>query len=442
MQFLWKYVDDMVGKGLPSYIIAQLLFYASASMVPLAMPLAVLLSSIMTLGTLGEHYELTSMKSAGMSLMRIIAPLIGVSIFLSAAALAFANYALPVANLKFGSLLYDIRQQRPALNIREGVFYNEIDGYSIRVGKKEGDNRTIHDILIYDHTSGRGNDNVITADKGAMYLTSDKRYMVLELYDGHQFEEMSPTIHKGKNYEQVRVAFKEWKKVFDLSEFNLTRTDENLFKDNYQMQNLKQLTSSMDTIRMQLNKRFGQFQEYTRPYLSFSRNNLDSLASASATDTFKSLTDSSVIYSRALSNARSIKGYATISEKESEAQQELLIKYKVEWQRKFTLSVACFVLFLIGAPLGAIIRKGGLGLPFVVSVFFFVIFYVLSIMGEKFAKQKVMTPFEGMWFSTFILLPLSVFLVYKATNDSMLFNAESYIAFFKKIFQKLQKAKK
>jgi len=437
MQFLWKYVDDLVGKGLPAYEIGRLLFYASASMVPLALPLAVLLSSIMTIGTLGEHYELTSLKSSGISLLRIISPLMFVAGLISLAAFMFANFVLPVANLKFGALLYDIRQQRPAVNIRQGIFYNDIDGYSIRVGKKDPDNQTIRDVLIYDHTSGRGNDYVITAKDGKMFMTDDKHFLVLQLFNGKQFQEMAPSGKKAKDYEQLRIGFKEWKKVFDLSEFSLNKTDENLFKDNYQMQNLWQLRKSMDTLEMALEKTVKEAEAFSATYFSFQRANFDTIQKRTDTLTATAIADSFTVYNRALASARNIKGYLSISAKNIKYKGEVLRKFEIEWHRKFSLSFACFILFLIGAPLGAIIKKGGFGLPFVISVFFFVIFYSLSIMGEKMAKEGVLTPFEGMWFSTVLLLPIAAFLVYKASVDSVLFNTDAYLGFFKRLYMRL-----
>lgn len=438
MQFLWKYVDDLVGKGLPAFEIARLLFYASASMVPLALPLAVLLSSIMTIGTLGEQYELTSLKSSGISLLRIISPLMLVSVLISICAFLFANFVLPVANLKFGSLLYDIRQQRPAVNIRQGIFYNDIDGYSIRVGSKDADNQTIRNILIYDHSSGRGNDYVITARDGKMFMTDDKNFLVLQLFNGKQFQELSPlTGRKSKEYEQLRIGFREWRKVFDLSEFSLNRTDENLFKDNYQMQNLGQLQKSMDTLQMELSKTHKESAAFCATYFSFQRTNFDTITKVTDTTRATAVTDSFTIYNRSLASARNIKGYLAIAAKNMKYKGEVLRKFQIEWHRKFSLSFACFILFLIGAPLGAIIKKGGFGLPFVVSVFFFVIFYLLSIMGEKMAKEGVLTPLEGMWFSTMLLFPVSIFLVYKASVDSVLFNIDAYISLIKQLLLKL-----
>jgi len=434
MQFLWKYVDDLVGKGLSWLVIGRLLFYASASMVPLALPLATLLSSMMTMGNHAEHYELTSLKSSGLSLWRITRSLMLLSVVISILALAFANYALPVANLKFGSLLYDIRQQRPALNIKQGIFYHEIEGYSIRVGRKDADNKTIHDILIYDHTSGKGDDYVITADKGEMYLTPDKKYLVLQLYDGNQFQELSPVARPGKKYEQIRVSFKEWKKLFNLEEFALSRTDERLFKDNYQMQNIRQLSASADTLEEEISSSVQNALTFAKPYYAFVRVNLDSMSKNAKPDSshVKATVDSAVIYSKALNTARSMKGYVEYISKTQEGKVDVLRRFQIELQRKFTLSFACFVLFMIGAALGAIIRKGGFGLPFVVSVLFFILFYMLSVAGEKMAKEGALSPFWGMWFSTLILLPLGIFLFYQANRDSAWLNIDAYLSFFRR----------
>ncbi|HYV94969.1 MAG TPA: LptF/LptG family permease [Chitinophagales bacterium] len=439
MQFLWVYVDDLVGKGLSFFVIAQLLFFASASLVPLALPLAVLLASMMTMGNLAEHYELTSLKSSGLSLLRVVRSLLLLSILLCGAALAFANYALPVANLKFGSLLYDIRQQRPALNIKQGVFYNEIDGYSILVGKKDADNRTLHNVMIYDHTRGKGDDYVITAETGKMYLTQDKRYMVLQLYRGHQYQELNPTARPGKKYEQTRTSFREWRKTFDLSAFALSRTDERLFKEDYKMQNLRQLKFSIDTVKMEIASNSRQAKIFTRPFYTFIRTNLDSInkhSNPSDSVVQRSAVDSFTIINKALNSARNVKGYVEYTAKTQESKIGVLRRFEIEWERKFVLSFACFVLFLIGVSLGAIIRIGGFGLPFVISVFFFIIFYVLSIAGEKMAKEGALSPFWGMWFSTVILFPLAIYLMYKANRDSALLNSEAYIIFFKKLFRR------
>lgn len=448
MQFLWKYVDDLVGKGLEWYTVVHLLFYASASFVPLALPLAVLLSSIMTMGALGEHFELTALKSSGASLIKITRSLIVCSIIISIAALGFSNYIVPIANLKFGSLLYDIRQQRPAFNIKPGVFYNGLAGYSIRVGSKGADGQTIHNVIIYDHTAGNGNNNVLYASSGKMNMSEDKRYLILELYNGKQYEEIrqdNASVKKNDN-DFARISFVKWRKVFDLSEFKLNRTEESLFKDDYRMLNLSQLTDAIDTLKTEKKENMVDMKNYCSPYLTFLKINLDSftqknpvvLQKKDSTLAIYSLNgaDFSNLYERALLEIRNIKSYIDGSSNQDRVKKEAIVRNELEYHRKITLSISCFLLFLIGAPLGAIIRKGGLGLPFVVSVVFFVFYYMISVSGEKFAIKGVMSAPAGMWMSPVILLPIGIFLVYKATRDSALFRIEAWLQWFK-IIQRL-----
>ncbi len=447
MQFLWKYIDDLVGKGLEWTIIARLLFYSSANLVPLALIITTLLSMLMTMGSLGENYELTALKTAGVSLVRIMMPLTITAILISIGALLFSNYILPVANLKEGSLLYDIEQQKPALNIRPGVFYNGIEGYSIRVGRKAADNKTIYDVLIYDQTSGRGDDDVLYARKGEMVMTKDKRYLIFTLYDGEQFEEMTPSDGKQNELEQNRTSFKTWQKVFDLSQFNLSRTKEDLFKDNYQMLNLDQLDRAIDTFNVGLKQKYATLKNYLTPFYNFMRPDVRAALLTAPPDTLNS--DSSFlstippnekleVMQGALDGLRSVKGFTFIMNSDVMNTKDTIIRYKIEWWRKFTMSVVCFILFLVGAPLGAIIRKGGIGLPVVIAVVLFVILYVISLIGEKLAKDGTVSPFFGMWLANFILLPFGFFLVYKATHDSQLFNIEMYGNFFKRIAVKLR----
>ncbi len=442
MQFLWKYADDLIGKGLEWYIVGELLFYASSSFVPLALPLAILLSSIMTIGGLGEQYELTALKATGISLVRICSSLFVVSIVMCFGSYLFSNYVQPASYLQFRALLYDVSEQKPALNIKPGVFYNGIDGYSMRVGKKMADNQTIFDVMIYDHTDGKGNTNVLVAKKGKMVLTDDKRFMVLELFNGKQYQEISNNQKKNLAQEQARVSFEYWKKIFDLSDFKMTRTDVNLFKDNYEMMNQGQLAKAIDTFDIEKKNDEEQLKSFIKPYLSFIKHNLDSVfrknsIAIEAVDSGlayekKSLNEKSTIINTALINIRNIKGYASFISGSQNSKTEMTLRYQIEWWRKITLAFACLLLFLIGAPLGAIIRKGGLGLPFVIAVVFFVFFYMITVTGEKFAKEKVTSVFTGMWLSSLILLPIGIFLVRKATHDSNLFNLEAWYAFVKR----------
>lgn len=435
MQFLWKYVEDLAGKGLPWWVVGEFLLYATAAtMVPLALPLATMLAAMMTTGTLAENQELTALKTSGVSLWRTLRPLIIIALGISVGALAFANYVVPVAFLKFGALYYDISQQRPAFNIKPGVFYKDIEGYSIRIGSKEEDGERIRDVLIYDHTEGKSSESVVVARTGRMFTTPDGRYLILELYDGHQYRELTTSTRALQESEHVRIQFNVWRKAFDLSEFTLTRTDESLFRESYQMQNLRQLSASIDTMRRELESDYYDARVFARPYLAFMRTNLDSLRGrAELPEPPATATDTLAVVVKAVMTARNLKGYLDYMARAHEGKMEMLRRYQNERQRKFTLSFACFLLFLIGASLGAIIRKGGFGLPFVVSVFLFILYYILSVAGEKMAREGVLNPVAGMWFSAALVLPLALFLVYKANHDAAVLQLDAYQRFWRRL---------
>ncbi len=441
MQFLWKYIDDLVGKGLEWYVIAELLLYTSATLVPLALPLAILVSSIMTFGNMAEHYEIVAAKSAGISLQKLMMPLVLVSIGICLLAFYFSNSILPFTNLKMGSLLYDVRQQKPALSIREGVFYNGIDNYSIKVGKKGADGQTLYNVMIYDHTKGLGNTNVIIAGEGKMVMSDDEKYLIVTLFNGYNYEEQNKYDGPANSHPLIRSSFTSDLIRFDLSSFKLSRTNEDLFRDNYQMLNLQQLTHAIDSFSEREDVRRKEFIVNLKPYYSFIR---DSVHTRTLTTPGKEGTDillevpvddRSMVMDNALNQCRSIRSYAYSLADELEGKQRTITRFKVEWHRKITLSFACFILFLIGAPLGAIIRKGGLGLPVVVSICFFLIFHIISISGEKLAKDGMLSPLNGMWMASAVLLPVGLFLSYKATKDSALFDMDSYQNFFKRFFK-------
>ncbi len=437
MQFLWKYIDDLVGKGLEWYIIGELLFYASATFVPLALPLAILLSSIMTLGSLGENYELVALKSAGISLTKTMWPLVIVSLLLLLSAFYFSNNVLPVANLKMGSLLYDVRQQRPAFNIVEGIYYKGIDNYVIKVEKKENDGNILRNIKIYDHTERRGNVNITLAEWGTMHTTVDENFLVLTLYNGSNYQDMPPEDSRDQSREFQRTYFDKQINKFDLSAFALARTDEELFRSNFRMLNLTQLTHFEDSIKNAINNRekdfiktnFGRFYFY-QGIDSLIKSELHIKEDALVPDIFKDKDASyqRLITEQALGNVRQIKESAELSQEELRQRKRTLARYQIEFHRKFTLSFACLVLFMIGAPLGAIIRKGGFGLPVVVSVLFFVLFHVISITGEKFVREGVLEAWQGMWMANAFLLPIAVLLTIKASTDSAVLDMDSYIA--------------
>ncbi len=440
MMFIFKYIDDFVGKGLDFSILFELFFYFSLTTIPMALPLAILLSSLMTFGNMGEHFELTALKSAGLSLNKIMAPLTISTICISVAAFYFSNNVLPYTNLKAGSLLYDVRMSKPSLMFKDGVFNNSIEGFSIRVNKKGADGKTLNGILIYDHREMMGNNVVLYAKSGTMEETADRSYLILKLHNGGSYKEVVGSSNK-KTYPLIRDKFNYREIRFDLSEFKLTRTKEELFKTNSQMLNISQLNVFIDSLNGKRYERQTAFNKQLKdiyyPRISKLLATKDTLSKkkilATAFKKQSKATQLSIIES-AMNIARSSKVYVESTLSDFEIDDYSKSKYKAEWHRKFTLSIACIVLFFIGAPLGAIIRKGGLGMPVVISIVFFIIFHILSITGEKLANEGEIETWLGMWMATLILLPIGVFLTYKATADSALFDVDAYLNPIKKLF--------
>jgi len=455
MQFLWKYIDDMVGKGLEFSVISELLMYAIAGLVPMALPLSILLASLMAFGNLGEHYELISLKSAGISLSRIMYPLIILTFIISIGAFFFSNNVLPYTNLKMGALLFDVRNKRPEVSIKEGVFYNGIDGYSIKVGRKNKSTGLLYNVMIYDHSSRKGNLNVTIADSGRMEVTEDKRNLILSLYNGKTYTEIpvDKRRNKTKSHPYRQDKFSEQKVILDLSGYGLKRTDENLFKNNYQMLNINQLSTADDSLKKALKSYKNQFSKnllranFFRKEVKNDTNIVNYYDTIKSTVSFDSIFETlsagekARVIDQALNYARTTKSYISSTKNDFFNKQKWINRHEIEWHRKFTLSFACFILFFIGAPLGAIIRKGGLGMPVVISVLFFVLYYVVSMTGEKYVKSCVLPAWQGMWLSAFILLPLGIFLTYKAATDSVILNFDSYIDAVKRFFTSKKKKK-
>jgi len=440
MQFLWKYIDDLVGKGLELTIIFKLLFFASSTFVPLALPLAILLSSLMLFGNLGEHYELVTMKAAGISLRRIMMPLVIVSVMISGLAFYFANVVLPEANLKFLSLLYDIREKKLAFNLKEGVFYDGIDGFVIRVGKKDKDGNTIRDVMIYDHTKHLGNTSLTVAEWGRMELSKDKRFLVFRLFNGTNYEERTDLRKNEITRPFQRTTFKEQFQSFDLSSFQMTRTDESLFKSNYEMQDIRQLGFAIDSIYHDiLREEETQRQNYRNTLQLFNRSKAmvvpDSLPPLVPVllENFDP-GERNAILQAAKSSAMAIRENAGINREVLYNKRKLLHKHEVVLHKKFTFSIACFLLFFIGAPLGAIIRKGGLGMPAVISTLFFILFWIISFIGEKYTTEGELPAWQGMWLASAVLLPIGIFLTWKSTNDASLLDLDAWTKFAGKIF--------
>ena len=438
MLFLFKYIDDLIGKGFEWYVILELLAYQSAVQISMAMPLSMLLSSIMTFGNLGESYELVAIKAAGVSLRKAMSPLFILVGLFSAGAFLFSDYILPVVNLKMGSLLYDVRIKQADFLIKPGIFNNTIPGYSIRAKGKSKDGKILYDLMIYDHKSSSTANNVLLAEEGFIYNSPDNNTMILKLKDGVRYEDSRARNARVYNPRQqfTRFYFEETEQKFDMSAFQMKRTDENLFKRHHAMLNLKQLTHytdsnaiQMDSLRSTVFREIKSYYYYFNDYYKMKDSTVAVTDPITYTQNFTTALSNekrSTAISSAMNQVRYIKDVLNLKANEDEFYRNKDILYNVEFQRKFTLAVSCLLLFCIGAPLGAIIRKGGLGLPVVVAIIFFLIYHIISTVSEKSAKEGNIDTFWGMWMAIFILSPLAIFLTYKAATDSALFDIEQY----------------
>ncbi len=427
-QYMLKYFEDFVGKDLGLPVFGELLFYFALNMMPAALPLAILLSCLITFGNMGEFNELTAVKTSGITLPRVLAP-VGIIVALLAVGVFFFNdTVVPKANLRAYSLLYDIRQKKPTLDIKPGIFYNGLPGYSVKAGEKIGD-KTMKDIMIYDHTAGRGNVSLITADSGLMYTINGDRYLVLDLYKGKNYSELIENDPQAK--EVVFNQFTYSRLMFSLASFDLNRTQVELFSQNRMMRNLKELRTDIDSIgregstitRTMPANLLGYFYYLFRPVGQAKGSNAGQVYNDSLAR------EASLL---ATNQARNVKSFtAGYVERLKTINRDRNV-FTVEFKRRFTQAVACIVFFLIGAPLGAIIRKGGLGIPVLISITFFVVFYVLSITGEKWAKEGVMDMDFSMWYSNGLLAAIGLFFANQARRDSALFELDFYKRFFRK----------
>lgn len=437
MLFLFKYIDDLIGKGFEWYVILKLLAYQSAVQISMAMPLSMLLSSIMTFGNLGESYELVAIKAAGISLRKAMMPLfILVSLF-SGGAFLFSDYILPIVNLKMGALLYDVRIKQADFLIKPGIFNNTIPGYSIRAKGKSRDGKMLYDLMIYDHNTSNTANAVLLAKEGYIYNSPDNNTMILNLRDGVRYEDTRARNARVYNPRQqfTRFYFDETEQKFDMSVFQMKRTDESLFKSHHAMLNLRQLQYYTDSNAVQMDSlRTTVLPEIQSHYYYFSTyyNNADNTGTMKPISYRQQFLEAipeenrNMAISSAQSQIRYIKDILNVKTNEDAFYRDKDIRYNIEYQRKFTLAVSCLLLFCIGAPLGAIIRKGGLGLPVVMAIIFFLIYHIIATVSEKSAKEGSIDPFWGMWMAIFILSPLAIFLAYKAATDSALFDIEQY----------------
>lgn len=448
MQILWKYIDDLVGKGLDILTLIEFLVYASATLVTLAMPISILLSSIMTFGKLGENFELVAIKSSGVSLLRFMRPLLIVTIFLSGVAFLFANNIAPVANLKFARIYYDIYQKSPAFDLRPGVFYNGFSGYSIKVAEKKQDS-LLRDVIIYEQSTSP-QDNTIYSERGKMILSKDKNFLEFHLNNGHRYSEEHD--YDPKRVEFVNLGFESYTKLFDMRQLNMTKTSDSLFMNNIRMKSMRQLTEDLDSIKKVPDSVHKELKKDLAYYVKIEHFTDTSIKDTTATilfpvnwkdsASFESLIPDSLkrlVENTAISRLHSVQNVVSVSATKSKDLTSEIVMYGIERNKKLSISIACIVLFFIGAPLGSIIRKGGLGMPLVMALVFFMIFYLLSIFGEKFAKDQIVSPLFGLWLPVLVLSPIGFFLTYKAMHDSRLFNKEFYYRVGKKIKKLINK---
>ena len=566
-QFMLKYIDEIVGKDLGAMVIVELMFYFSIFMTPNAFPLAVLLSSLMTFGNLGQHFELTAMKGSGISLVRVLFPIFVFTLFLSGAAYYSNNFIVPKANLKAFSLLYDVKQMKPSMELKEGSFYNGIEGYSIKVGEKLDDGKTLKNIIIYDHTEGKGNKNVTLADSGQMYNIMDDNYLVLEMFNGNTYVEQKSNRRNYLAQQQpepfLRNEFETQKVVFSLASFDLKRTKEELFASNRLMKNSTQLANDVDSMKFDFKDKTEEVKEHSFKFFDYHvqdivgiykqraierderrraaemseeerrdeelvmraqenvsstseqkitlEKGLDSVATQSriSSDTenkgiiIKQESDSAMerrksdsirranikrirpiqnrkkivgdkdlivkeeevdttetartyeenieivdslmntpatlkmAFNRSLTHVRYVKNNMAQRNGQLDKLKAEINKFQLERYKKLSYAVTILIMFFIGAPLGSIIKKGGLGVPVIISISFFILFYIISMVCEKYTRTDIMDPLLAAWMSNILLFPVGMFFLRQARNDARLFDTDFYSIFFLKVKNQL-----
>ena len=442
------YLDDFIGKGLRTTDLLILFFYAYVAWIPQCIPLAVLLGSIMSFGNMAENYELAAMKSSGLSLFRILKPVFIFILFLALGTFLFNNFVMPVVQLKFQSLLWDIRQKKPTVSIKEGIFYNKIDNYSIRVGKKSKNKETLKEIYIYDHSQHVGNNIQMYASEGKMTTLADSSAIVLTLRDGNRYEEIRNS-NVGSNKRTLsQLNFKQLQVNIELLDFKLKRSTEEQWKGNENMLNIWQIDSVADSTARKLGNKYREINRHVKENFHFRTNTImntmekEKKEFKSVRQFFDSLNNDEfrLCLDYALNNTRTNAGYldgTMVSLKNDEMER---LRFLTEWHKRIVVSFACIILFFVGAPLGAIIKKGGLGLPVVIAVFFFLAYFILTEAFTSLAYDGTLPPYQAIWAPLFIFMPVSIFLTYKAARDSAIFDIGSYFTWIKTIFKKKKTA--
>ena len=445
MQFLWRYVDELVGKGLEIGVLAQFFFYSGITLIPVSLPLAILLAALMTFGNFGEKFELLSMKAAGIPLLRIIRPLIIFCVMLSCMSFYFQNVVSPKAQTKLWTLLVSMKQTSPELDIPEGVFYSDIDGYNIYVKKKDRETGIMKDLLIYNFSEGFENAHIIWASEGSMEMTEDKQHLFLHLYNGEQFENLKSQSIDSKNVPYRRETFREKHIVIEFDGgFNMV--DGGFLSNRHDTKNMNQISQSIDSLTFKADS-VGRatFNEAKRTtYREYSITQRDS--AKMSTGELPAIINADSLF-QAFTLAEKEKTLKTVSDRLNNLVSDWKIKntqmsdadknirrHQSTWHQRITLSLSCLIFFFIGAPLGAIIRKGGLGLPVVISVIIFVLYYIIDSGSTRVARSGEMNIILGTWMSTIVLAPIGAFFTYKSNKDSVVFNLEVYTGFFRWLF--------
>lgn len=443
MQFVWMYVDDIMGKDIEFLIILKLFFLVSATVIPMALPIAILFSSIMTMGNLAESNEMTAMKSAGISLFKIMRPMVLFVVLLGLGTFYFSNYILPIVKLKQRALIYDLQQKKTTFSIPEGVFYSDIEGMSLKVDRKDKETGLLHGVLIYTGVPLK----TIKAKTGEIFFSADNNYLFLKLSNGSLYEASKMQFDKESKYEYNKTFFKESLVKFDASEFNFKKSDEDLYAREHEMMNFIQLGNTLDTIAFDVDSVQTEFQikalhgiALFKPVKFQAKDTIsnDVIVKPDLIDSVFSIVDlTDLDYKQALSlaqvNIRSRKDFANMASIRATAQQSSINEFKIAWHQKFTLAFSVVILFFVGAPLGAIVKKGGLGLPLILATLLFLFYYIVSITGENLIDANILSPFSGMWLSAFFLVPIGIFLSIKSARESRIFDIDVYKKWFRKL---------
>ncbi len=435
MQFLWRYIDDLVGKGLELSVIVELFFFAAMGILQMSLPLSVLCASIFAYGSMGDTNELIAIKAAGVPLSRMMRPLIIFNVILMIGSFVYSNNVLPYSNLRLWSLMFDVRNQRPEMNIKEGVFFDGIDQVRLKISSKNNETNMMYDMMIYDHRNNSGNTSVIVADSATMKITDDKQYLVLTLFSGESYEDVIDRSNVTQNRVKRpfrRYSFDKQEVLFELEDYAFNRTNVDLFKHNSQMQNVLQLDYMEDSLHM------SYVDRNHRAFTQYFTNNVLKMTSSKKTDNavmidydtlYASLSQGDQLSSvmKALNTARSGESYLLAAVDTEVEQEKGLNKLRIEWHKKFTLGFACMIMFFVGAPFGALVRKGGFGIPVIVSFVFYLLYYVLTMIAEKSVKTASIAAWVGMWYPIAIILIIGIYLTYLAMNDKGLPSLKPFI---------------